>query len=125
MKESSHTTKNNSDEQKLKIILVIYSLVIGKDIPTRHVLLKYRPLYLKELASERHTIDPTLCQFNPIHPKDEICCTFTSWFSVPPGKYQVLTLSHGRFLPNPFQFITHLSFYHSVFYSTTADNIVK
>jgi hypothetical protein len=43
------------------------SLVIGKDIPTRHVLLKYRPLYLMELALKPHATVSILFQFNLIN----------------------------------------------------------
>jgi len=42
------------------------------------------------------------------------------WFSsVPPGKFwdSTLKLGHDRFLPNPFQFIIHLSPFHSTLYS--------
>jgi hypothetical protein len=39
-------------------------------------------------------------------------------FSVLPGEYRDSTLKLGddRFLPNPFQFITHLSSFHSTLY---------
>jgi hypothetical protein len=40
-----------------------------------------------------------------------VSCGF---FSVPPGKFRYSTeLGHDRFLPNPFQFIIHLSPLHS------------
>jgi hypothetical protein len=42
-----------------------------------------------------------------------------SWFySVPPGECRnsILQLGHDSFLPNPFQFITHLSSYQSTLY---------
>jgi hypothetical protein len=44
------------------------------------------------------------------------------WFSsVPPGEFRdsTLTLGHDRFLPNPSQFIVHLSPFHSTLHSAT------
>jgi hypothetical protein len=47
--------------------------------------------------------------------------------SVPPGKFwdRALKLGHEHFLPNPFQFIIHLSPYHSTLYSKLLKSFIK
>jgi hypothetical protein len=53
--------------------------------------------------------------------------TGSSWFpSVPPGKCRDNnSLDHDRLLPNPFQFIIHLSPCHSTLYSLDIDSVLK